>query len=107
MLSTKEFPRASRHPLRQSILGHSKDDGRTLSQGPAPEIRKEGGTNVVRPDRVDFLDLMAECHGLVCDKLDEIMRCTLASKKFELIVNRACPCRNDAKADLLQEYKNN
>ena len=55
---------------------------------------------MVGADRIDLLNLIAEGHRLVRDEFDEVMRCALACKQFELAINGIAPCTNDASGDL-------
>ena len=55
---------------------------------------------MVGADRIDLLNLIAEGHRLVRDEFDEVMRCALSRKQFELAVDEVDPGYDDASGDL-------
>lgn len=56
--------------------------------------------HVVRPDGIDFFDLVAESHRLVNQKLNEIMRGRFSGQQFEFPVDPMNPSAADACANL-------
>ena len=55
---------------------------------------------MIRPHRVNLLDLVAESHGLVNDELQKLVRCGFAGEERELAVHCAGPGDYDADCDL-------
>lgn len=56
-------------------------------------------TDVVRPDRIDLLDIVAKRRRFVYNKLQEIVRCGFSGQELKLLVDCMCPgdddsCRN-------------
>lgn len=54
---------------------------------------------MVRPDRIDLLNIVAERRCFVDNELQEIVRCGFSGQELELLVNCMCPgdddsCRN-------------
>lgn len=54
---------------------------------------------MVRPDRIDLLDIIAERRRFVYNELKEIVWCRFSGQELELLVDCMCPgdddsCRN-------------
>lgn len=55
---------------------------------------------MVSTDSIDLVYICAKCHGLVNDKLNEIVWCGFSCQETELPVDSMYPCDNDACGDL-------
>ena len=57
-------------------------------------------THVVSANGIDFLYFVAECHCLVNDQLEEIMRGRFPRQHFKLAIDSATPSYGDPKGNL-------
>ena len=55
---------------------------------------------MVRANGIDFLDLVAECHSLVNQKLNEIVRGRFSGQQLEFFADPIDPGATNAGADL-------
>ena len=80
-------------PDNQSMNEFFRDNERTAA------------THVIRSDRIQLLDLVAERHRLVDDELEELVRCRFSGEQRELGEHGSGPGDDDADGDLRRERK--